>query len=87
MIATLYPLSKFKGQTLRDNITYVSKNLNLSDVSNNSNIFIFIAQEHGVVFYPIGCGIIEERKIISFIEDDYCNLKEQLSNSLKEQKL
>lgn len=82
MIATLYPLNKFEGQDLKDNKNYISKNLKFSD---NSDAFIFIVQEHGVVFYPVGCGIIEDKKITLFIEDDYSELREQLLISLKEQ--
>lgn len=82
MIATLYPLNKFEGQDFKDNKNYISKNLKFSD---NSDAFILIVQEHGVVFYRVGCGIIKDKKITLFIEDDYSELREQLLISLKEQ--
>lgn len=82
MTTTLYSLDKFEGQTLKDNEEYVYRHLNLSG---KSNAFVFIAEEHGVIFYPIGCGIINDSKVTYFIEDDYFELKEQLVNALEEQ--
>lgn len=75
MIIASYPLSKFKGDVYNFYLKYIEKRQSISE---RATPYIFIASEHGVIFYEIGYGIIENGKIFCYVEDQYKELKNKL---------